>query len=98
MSTFMNDLWKPFMRVRVRMDFTKPLRRKMKVKPPKGDRFYIEFKYERLTRFCFPCGIIGHNEKYCQLQFEGITDETIRPYGPELRATDWRTQQNPGQK
>ncbi|XP_019198404.1 PREDICTED: uncharacterized protein LOC109192285 [Ipomoea nil] len=94
----MNGLWKPFMRVRARLDATKPLKRKMKVKPPKGDVFYIEFKYERLTRFYFLCGIIGHNEKYCQKQFEGVTKETVRPYGPELRATGRRVQQSTGHR
>ncbi|XP_019167797.1 PREDICTED: uncharacterized protein At4g02000-like [Ipomoea nil] len=60
--SILEGLWKDFMRVRVRMDVSKPLNRKMRVKPSSGYPFYIEFKYERLPTFCFLCGLIGQNE------------------------------------
>lgn len=65
----LGSLWKDFMRVRAQIDVSKPLRRKMKVKPANGDAFYIEFKYERLPTFCFICGLIGHNESSCDILF-----------------------------
>lgn len=45
--------WKAFMRVRVEIDITKPLKRRMKLKKPGGEWFWINFKYERLPTFCF---------------------------------------------
>lgn len=53
--------WKSFMRVRVILDITKPLRRKMKLKKG-GDWMWVDFKYERLPNFCFLCGVIGHTK------------------------------------
>ncbi|XP_031108627.1 uncharacterized protein LOC116013111 [Ipomoea triloba] len=93
----LDGLWKSFMRIRVQMNITKPLKRKMKVKPPGGDTFYIEFKYERLATFCFICGLIGHNERSCDELFEGRSEILARNYGPELRATGRRSQPSAGQ-
>ncbi|XP_019156927.1 PREDICTED: uncharacterized protein LOC109153517 [Ipomoea nil] len=71
-----------FMRVRVQLDTSKPLTKKMKIKPATGEPFYIEFKYEKLPTFCFICGLIGHNNRSCGKLFEG----SVEDYGPELRA------------
>lgn len=88
--------WKQFLRVRVLIDITKPLKRKMKMKKNGGECFWIEFKYERLPNFCFLCGIIGHTERFCFKHFEGVNEETERPYGPWLRATGRRSTANMG--
>lgn len=78
--------WKNFLHIRVRLDITKPLRRKMKMKEG-GDFFWVEFQYETLHNFCFLCGIIGHADKFCHKLFEGA-DETIeRPYVAWMRAS-----------
>lgn len=79
--------WKSFMRIRVLLDITKPLKRKMKIMKEGEDWIWIDFKYERLPNFCFLCGLIGHTERFCQKMFEGVTGETERPYGSLLRAT-----------
>lgn len=91
-------LWKDFMRVRVQMDISKPIKRKMKVKPSRSEPFYIEFKYERLPTFCFLCGLIGHNENSCDILFDSNTGNIERAYGPELRATGRRSQPCAGQR
>lgn len=86
--------WKSFLRVRVLLDITKPLRRKLKMKKEGGSWFWVEFKYERLPNFCFLCGLIGHTEHFCHLLFEGANEENERPYGSWLRATGgvhWET-------
>lgn len=76
-----DGLWKSFMRIRVSLDITKPLKRKMKIKKADGDWFWADFKYERLPTFCFICRIIGHAEKFCPKLFEGgIDKETAGPY------------------
>lgn len=45
--------WKSFTRIRVQLDITKPLRRKLKMKKTGGEPFWVDFKYERLANFCF---------------------------------------------
>ncbi|XP_031111264.1 nucleolin 1-like isoform X3 [Ipomoea triloba] len=82
--------WKSFLRVRALLDLTKPLRRRVKMKKEGGDWFWAEFKYERLPHFCFLCGLMGHTERYCERMLEGVTEETVRPYGSWLRATGRR--------
>lgn len=74
------------------MDITKPLRRKIKIKPPGGEALTLECKYERLPTFCFVCGRLGHAERFCPSQFETQSDEVERAYGPELRAGGRRSQ------
>lgn len=94
----LDGLWKTFMRIRVQLDVSKPLKRKMKIKPSTGDTFYIEFKYERLTTFCFICGLIGHNETNCDNLFEPGMGSMERNYSPELRAVGRRAQPSAGQR
>lgn len=84
------------MRIRVQMDITKPLRRKLKMKKEGGEPFLVEFKYERLLNFCFLCGVIGHTERFCHLLFEGGEEETVRPYGSWIRASGRRPMINAG--
>lgn len=54
--TNLNGLWKAYYRIRVRIDVCKPLKRRMKIKREGGDWSWINFKYERLSTFCFVCG------------------------------------------
>ncbi|CAI9100599.1 OLC1v1037728C1 [Oldenlandia corymbosa var. corymbosa] len=49
-----------FLRIKVELDVTKPLRPIIKAKY-KGNPFLAEVKYERLPEYCFFCGIIGHS-------------------------------------
>lgn len=90
--------WKSFLRIRVRLDVTKPLKRKMKIKRQGGDCVWVDFKYERLPNFCFLCGLLGHTDRYCQLQFEMNTHEAEKPYGTWLRASGRRSQPSLGQR
>lgn len=78
--------WKSFMRIRVQLDITKPVRRRLKMKKAGGEPFWVDFKYEQLANFCFLCGVIGHTEKFFHLLFEGANEETDRPFGSWLRA------------
>lgn len=81
---------KEFMRVRIRIDITKPLHRRMKLKSKGGDWFWVDFKYERLPNFCFFCGILGHSDKLCPKLFEGMSMDLGKPFGAWLRATGRR--------
>lgn len=55
-------VWREYMRVRVWIDLSKPLKRKMKIRKAGDEGFWINFKYENVPTFCFICGILGHSE------------------------------------
>lgn len=54
-----NGAWKLYVRIRVTMDICKPLKRRIKIKREGGTWSWINFKYERLSTFCFVCGLMG---------------------------------------
>uniref|UniRef100_A0A2N9ETE5 Reverse transcriptase domain-containing protein n=1 Tax=Fagus sylvatica TaxID=28930 RepID=A0A2N9ETE5_FAGSY len=53
------------MRLRVRIDITKPLCRGRKIGLANGKEGWAAFKYERLPNFCYWCGLVTHSEKDC---------------------------------
>uniref|UniRef100_A0A7N2QXN1 DUF4283 domain-containing protein n=1 Tax=Quercus lobata TaxID=97700 RepID=A0A7N2QXN1_QUELO len=73
-----------FMRVRVDLPIDRPLRRGGNIVNPKGEKFWVTFKYERLPTFCFLCGILGHDEKH--YSGKSSTFEAHRQYEDWLRA------------
>lgn len=56
-----------FMRVRVRIDITKPLCRGRKIGPSDGKEGWVNFKYERLPNLCYWCGRLTHHDKECSV-------------------------------
>lgn len=79
-------VWKEYLRVRVTIDLSKPLKRRMKIRKAGDGWEWIMFKYENVPTFCFICGLLGHSEKYCSILFEKPEDEIIKPYGVWMRA------------
>lgn len=53
--------WKEYLRVRVTIDISKPLKPRMKMRKPDNNYFWIVFKYENVPTFCFICRIPGHS-------------------------------------
>lgn len=92
------DPWKIFTRIRVRIDTTKPLKRRMKLRRAGGEWVWVDFKYERLPTFCFICGMLGHADRFCPKLFEGVSMESDKPYGGWMRATGRRSQVAVGEK
>lgn len=82
----MNDMWKQFIRIRVRMDVNKPLKRRMKLKREGGEWSRLNFKYERLSMFCFVCGLLGHSDRDCEVVYANSEKIVERAYGVWLRA------------
>ncbi|XP_074369671.1 uncharacterized protein LOC141711136 [Apium graveolens] len=82
----MNGLWKPFVRVRVRMNIEIPLKRRMKLKRAGRDFNWVNFKYERLSMFCFVCGCLGHSDRECSVVYANPGKTIERAYGVWLRA------------
>ncbi|MBA0721942.1 hypothetical protein Golax_009437 [Gossypium laxum] len=52
------------LRVRVRVDMEKSLKRRKKIVLPNGTIRYVKFAYDKLTLFCFLCGKLGHKESF----------------------------------
>lgn len=79
-------IWREYMRIRITIDITKPLRRRMKVRKAGNEWSWITFKYENVPTFCFICGIIGHADKFCSKLFDVPENEITRPFGACMRA------------
>lgn len=79
-------VWREYIRIRVTMDVTKSLKRKMKVRKSGNEWSWINFKYEHLPTFCFICGVMGHSDKFCSRVFEVVENEITRSYGVWMRA------------
>ncbi|XP_043817082.1 uncharacterized protein LOC122724918 [Manihot esculenta] len=87
-----------YMRIKVTIDITKPLKRRLQMKHPKGDWGWVDFKYERLSNLCFFCGLIGHFDRFCSklLDHPQIPSDQFA-YGSWLRADNCRSS-NVGEK
>ena len=90
--------WKVYVRIRVFLDIRKPLRRRMKIKKPGGDWYWVNFKYERLPTFCYFYGMLGHSENFYATMFQNPSKPTEMPYRPWLRASTRPTIRNPREK
>lgn len=73
------------MRIRIRVDVRKPLKRKKKIIRKNGPEFIVLCKYERLRDFCFRYGLLSHTERFCQKKFQQM-EETEKEWGGWLRA------------
>lgn len=86
-----------FMRVKVALPVSKPLRRGGFLAGSDGKRSWVTFKYERLPMFCHYCGLLGHDLRHCECHFKlsksGV--EVEYQYGEWLKATGSRSQ-SPG--
>jgi hypothetical protein len=77
--------WGKFLRVRIRVDLTKPLMRGKRLKV-QGVSMWIDFQYERLPRFCFSCGVVQHGPTGCKKRFNPPSQGGDEEYGQWLRA------------
>jgi hypothetical protein len=73
--------WGEFLRVKIRLDLTKPLPRGRKINI-QGNSIWIRFQYERLPRFCFHCGVIIHGKDGCLKKSDFRHQEAVAQYGP----------------
>lgn len=78
-----------FLRLRVLIDITKPLRQSFNVIRKSGNPLRVHFRYERLSDFCYRCGCIGHGVEECP---SPPHSSGRNPYGPSLRAAPARNQ------
>lgn len=78
--------WRLYVRVRITMDVTKLLKRRMMIKRDGGVWNWVNFKYENLSLFCFVCGKMGHSDRDCEVVYANPHKEIDRAYGVWLRA------------
>ncbi|KAJ9140803.1 hypothetical protein P3X46_031403 [Hevea brasiliensis] len=58
-------LWRSYMRVRIRHDVRRPLRRGTRLKQEGDEWFSVTFCFESFSTYCFICGLLGHGERFC---------------------------------
>ncbi|TXG69525.1 hypothetical protein EZV62_004460 [Acer yangbiense] len=83
------ECWGKYMRVKVRIDISKPLKQWLRFKPGATDEIImVGLKYERLPDFCFACGRIGHGIKECldKVARQEALDGSPTKYGSWLKA------------
>ncbi|KAK9281274.1 hypothetical protein L1049_004170 [Liquidambar formosana] len=81
--------WGKYMRIRVRVDIHKPLKRSITLKVG-SKSMWVSVKYERLLTFCYYCGMLGHVEKdYEKRCADGNeSSKVFFQYGSWLHAVD----------
>ena len=77
-----------FMRVRVIMDITQPLRRGRIISLGKNKEYRMFLKYEWLPNLCYWCGCLTHSDRNCDvwLDSEGALIVEQQAYGSWIRA------------
>ncbi|MBA0568696.1 hypothetical protein Golob_006169 [Gossypium lobatum] len=79
--------WTEFIRLKVKINMSKLLRRAVKLVDKDRVETIGVIKYERLSDFCYACGLIGHSIKTCKNKMEvvGLTEQNLQ-YESWLRA------------
>ena len=62
-----------FIRVKVMLDVLKPLIPGFYHTRVEKSPFWVQFKYERLSEFCFNCGCLGHSINFCSKEIQPRT-------------------------
>lgn len=81
-------IWGEYIRIQVKLDVTKLLLRGKKIRIRENIDVWVRFSYEKLSDFCYCCGLIGHGHRNYEkwktskdkFDLEGM------PYGQWMRA------------
>lgn len=82
-----------FLRIKVRLDVNRPLKRRKKIIVGNGKVFYASFQYEHLSLFCFICGKIGHEESFYPFRVHLDPSKVVFRWTHHFRCRregDWR--------
>lgn len=80
------SIWRECMRIRIRLDVRRPLKRKKKITKKDGKEFIVTCKYERLGEFCFSCGMVTHTDRFCRKFIDKRGSEGDKEWGLWLKA------------
>ncbi|KAK5843121.1 hypothetical protein PVK06_005560 [Gossypium arboreum] len=81
-----NEGWTEFMRLKDKINISKPFRRIVKLVSKDGEETITVLKYEKLSDFCYLCGLIGHTFQKCHNKREGdMVDGLNLQYGAWMR-------------
>jgi len=82
-----------FMRVKIALPISKPLRQGGFLAGMDGARHWVTFKYERLPMLCHYCGVLGHDLRHCASYFAPSKQgaEAELQYGDWLKVTRGRS-------
>ncbi|KAL5770359.1 hypothetical protein ACOSP7_014513 [Xanthoceras sorbifolium] len=87
------DCWGKYLRVKVRIDVSKPLKRGLRVWLSDFKMMVtVLLRYERLPDFCFACGLIGHGFQECSNKMARM--EAMNNSSPKFG--DWLRAPTPG--
>ncbi|KAH7833400.1 hypothetical protein Vadar_005988 [Vaccinium darrowii] len=77
-----------FIRVRVELPLDKPIKRGGFITLGSGTKYWVDYKYERLCRFCHYCGSINHEQSECDVKKADEKDGTVKEgkFGSWLKA------------
>ena len=80
-----NSIHSSYMRIKVTIDVTVPLKKEWRVRASNGSFVTVNFKYEKLGVFCHRCGLLGHTDKVCPELFELDADDGVRNWSAYLK-------------
>ncbi|KAL0012938.1 hypothetical protein SO802_000007 [Lithocarpus litseifolius] len=81
--------WKRFIKVRVDINIDNPFIPGIFLPHPNKKDLWIGIKYERLADVCYNCGMLGHDQKGCQVEMFLLPNPSgsmFRASGPWLKA------------
>lgn len=84
------SIWRESMRIKIKIDVRRPLKRMKKITRRNGTNVVVTCKYERLGDFCFTCGIVSHTDRYCRKFLDKKDESVTKEWGSWLRATSRR--------
>ncbi|KAL3626525.1 hypothetical protein CASFOL_030074 [Castilleja foliolosa] len=79
--------WKKALRIQIEVDLFQKLHSAISISVKGKSKIIAEIRYERLTEFCYHCGLIGHRIIICDEAINHIGDRKISEiYGPWLKS------------
>lgn len=76
-----SNIWREYMRIRVRLDVRNPLKRKKNIVKKDKSEVVATCKYEKLGDFCFISGLLSHTERFYKKKFEAGNDSLAKERG-----------------